>query len=113
MFYDIIQKEVVDEHGNITIELEAQTTPPVYDDIAPSDMSLENQLKAGINMQIETGKVQDRLASADFVGSSVVKSGQKVLEAVESVQQLSNKQQQLQQYQQQQYQQQQQQQSNN
>ena len=119
MYYDIIQKEVVDEHGNITIELEAETTPPVYDDIAPSDMSLENQLKAGINMRIESAKVQDRLASSDRVTASVVQNGNKVLDYVENAEQLTKKQQQqLQQQQQQQQQaqqqqQQQQQQSNN
>ena len=100
MFYDIIQKEVVDENGNITIEFEPQTVAPVYDDIAPSDMSLENQLKAGINMQLETGKVPDRLSTADRVGSSVVQQGNQVLNAVETSQQLSKKQQQQQQQQQ-------------
>lgn len=100
MFYDIIQKEVVDEFGNIIIELEPLTTPPVYDDITPSDMSLENQLKAGINMNVETGKVSDRLQSSDKATASVVQQGNQVLEAVETAQQLSNKQQQQQQQQQ-------------
>lgn len=101
MFYDIIQKEVVDEYGNTIIELEPLTTPPVYDDITPSDMSLENQLKAGINMNVETVKVVDRLVSSDKVTASVVQHGNQVLDAVETSQQLSKQQQQQQQQQQQ------------
>lgn len=78
MYYDIIQKESVDERGIKTIELVPVTTAPVYDDIAPKDMSLENQLKAGVKLEKVSGKSKPSLESSDKAESSIYQNSQNI-----------------------------------
>lgn len=78
MYYDIIQKENVDEHGNKFVELCAVTVPPQYDDIEPKDMSLENQKKAGVQLQRVTGKNKPNLESSDKAEASIFENGSNV-----------------------------------
>lgn len=76
MYYDIIQVESVDENGNTIVTLEPQTVPPVYDDIKPEDMSLENQQKAGLTLNKARTKQPSQLSVSDNVGSQIVQKGE-------------------------------------
>lgn len=76
MYYDIIQVESVDENGNTIVTLEPQTVPPVYDDITPEDMSLENQQKANLTLNKVRTKQPSQLSISDNVGSQIVQKGE-------------------------------------
>lgn len=76
MYYDIIQVESVDENGNTIVTLEPQTVPPVYDDIKPEDMSLENQQKANLTLNKVRTKQPSQLSISDNVGSQIVQKGE-------------------------------------
>lgn len=79
MFYDIIQRESVDEHGNTTVELLPLTVAPVYDDLKPSDMSLENQQKAGVKLERVRQKSKPNLESSDIAEASIIRNGESVV----------------------------------
>lgn len=79
MYYNIIHVESVDEHGNKIINLQGVTTAPQYDDIAPSDMSMENQLKAGIKQQRVFSKSRSSLENADKAESALYRDGDSIV----------------------------------
>lgn len=76
MYYDIIQVEDVDEMGNSVVHFEPRLIPPVYDDIKPSDMSLENQKKAGISLVHVYAKDGSRLTQSDSVSTQLINKGE-------------------------------------
>lgn len=78
MYYDIIHQESVDEFGNKIVSLVPVTVAPPMDDIAPSDMSLTNQLKAGVKLQQVRGKSKPSLESSDSAEQSIFENGEKV-----------------------------------
>lgn len=82
MYYNIIHVESVDEHGNKIVNLQGVTSAPRYDDITPSDMSLENQMKAGIKQQPVSTKSRTSLENADRAESAMYREGSNI-EAVE------------------------------
>ena len=78
MYYNIIHVESVDENGNTIINLQGVTTVPQYDDITPSDMSMENQLKAGIKQQRVSTKSRSSLENADRAESVLYAQGDSI-----------------------------------
>lgn len=78
MYYNIIHVESVDEHGNKIINLQGVTTAPQYDDITPSDMSMENQIKAGIKQQRVSTKSRSSLENADKAESALYRDGDSI-----------------------------------
>lgn len=78
MYYNIIHVESVDEHGNKLINLQGVITAPQYEDITPSDMSMENQMKAGIKQQRVSSKSRSSLENADKAESALYRDGDSI-----------------------------------
>lgn len=79
MYFDIKHVERVDDKGNRQIELQAVLTAPQYDDLKPSDMSLENQTKAGLKLNKVRSKGGATLENADKAESALYRNGESVV----------------------------------
>ena len=79
MYFDIKHVESVDENGNRQIELQAVFTAPQYDDLKPSDMSLENQTKAGVKLNKVRSKGGATLENADKAESAMYRNGESII----------------------------------
>ena len=80
MYFDIVSIVEPDEYGNTVTRLEAVTVAPEYPDITPKDMSLSNQLKAGITPD-RSGlmPIGDKLNASDAATSQLFESGEQLI----------------------------------
>lgn len=81
MYFDIVQTQEPDEHGNVLTKLIPVTVAPEYPDITPKDMSLSNQIKAGITPD-RSGQmpIGDKLNAADFATGDLFTNGEQLIE---------------------------------
>lgn len=81
MYFDIVSINEPDEHGNMITRLEPVTVAPGYPDITPKDMSLSNQIKAGITPD-RSGQIPigDKLNAADAATIDLFNNGEQLIE---------------------------------
>lgn len=93
MYFDIVQTQEPDENGNVITRFEPVTVCPGYPDITPKDMSLSNQMKAGLTPQ-RSGMmpVGDKLSAADAATSQLFENGENLIPVETPVSKPSKKQ---------------------